>query len=46
MQQLRIAGVTFKPIKGLVAATSLALAFRKNSTSRIVRNFMAAALSA
>jgi DNA-binding transcriptional LysR family regulator len=46
MQQLRVAGVTFKPIKGSVPATSLALAFRKNSTSRIVRNFMAAALSA
>ncbi len=46
MQQLKFAGVTFKAIKGPAAATSISLAFRKNSTSHIARNFVAVALRA
>lgn len=46
MQQLRMAGVTFKTIKGTIAATSISLAVRKNSISHIARNFLAVALRA
>ena len=46
MSQLHVAGVVFRQIKGKAATARLALAYRKDNTSHLVRNFMAAALTA
>ncbi len=43
--QLRIAGIVFRAISGQTPPASLALAHRKGSTSTLVRNFIAVAIS-
>ena len=41
-----VASVVFRQIKGKAATAQLALAYRRGNTSHLVRNFMAAALTA
>ena len=45
MSQLHISGLVFREIKDLAPLARLALAYRKGSTSTLVRNFMGLALS-
>jgi DNA-binding transcriptional LysR family regulator len=43
-RQLQVTGVVYREIKGMHPVAKLALAYRRNETSTIVRNFIACAL--
>jgi DNA-binding transcriptional LysR family regulator len=45
MGQVNSAGVVFRTVKGEMPNASLSLAYRKGDASKLVRNFMAVAVS-
>jgi DNA-binding transcriptional LysR family regulator len=45
ISQLSVEGVTYRPISGHAPTTRLALAYRRDETSPVVRNFLARAVS-
>jgi DNA-binding transcriptional LysR family regulator len=44
MSQLKLAGVTYRPIAVQAPTSRLALAYRRGETSLVVRNFIARAM--